>query len=52
MRADGSIDKYKARLVVKGYKQTKGLDYFDTYAPVSRKMSIRLIIAFAALYDL
>ena len=52
MRADGSINKYKARLVVKGYKQTVGLDYFDTYAPVSRKTSIRLIIAFAAFYDL
>ena len=30
MKADGTIDKYKARLVIKGYKQREGLDYFDT----------------------
>ena len=30
-KVDGSIDKYKVRLVIKDYKQTKGLDYFDTY---------------------
>ncbi len=38
MKPDGSINNYKARLVVKDYRQTKGLDYFDTYAPVSWKM--------------
>ena len=52
MKADGSIDKYKARLVVKGFKQTEGIDYFDTYSPVTRITSIRMIIAIAALYDL
>ena len=52
MKADGSIDKYKARLVVKGYRQTEGIDYFDTYSPVTRITSIRLIIALAALYNL
>ncbi|XP_072976984.1 uncharacterized protein [Typha angustifolia] len=52
MKADGSIDKYKARLVVKGYRQTEGIDYFDTYSPVTRITSIRLIIALAVLYNL
>ena len=30
-KVDGSIGKYKARIVIKGYKQTEGLDYFDTF---------------------
>ena len=52
LKADGSIDKYKTKLVIKGYKQIEGLDYFDTYSPVTRITSIRLIIAIAALWNL
>ena len=32
MKDDGTIDKYKARLIVKGFRQKEGLDYFDTYS--------------------
>ena len=49
MKAVGSIDKYKAKFVIKGYKQKEGLDYFDTYSPVTRITSIRMILAIAAL---
>jgi len=52
MKADGTIDKYKARLVIKGFRQKEGLDYFDTYSPVTRITSIRMLIAIAALYNL
>ncbi|KAJ9556796.1 LOW QUALITY PROTEIN: hypothetical protein OSB04_011410 [Centaurea solstitialis] len=52
MKADGTIDKYKARLVIKGYRQKEGLDYFDTYLPVTRITSIRLVLAIAAIRNL
>ena len=51
-KVNGSIDKYKARLVIKGYRKTDGLDYFDTYSPVTRINSIRMVLAIAALRDL
>ena len=49
---DESIDKYKARLVIKGYKQTEDLDCFDTYSPVMRINSIRMVLAISALRNL
>ena len=52
MKRDGTIDKYKARLIVKGYRQKEGLDYFDTYSPVTRITSIRMLIVLAAVHDL
>ncbi|PHT75047.1 hypothetical protein T459_22324 [Capsicum annuum] len=52
MKADGTIDKYKARLVVKDFKQKEDLDYFDTYSPITRITSIRMLIALTAVYGL
>ncbi|GJW62181.1 reverse transcriptase domain-containing protein, partial [Tanacetum coccineum] len=42
MKADGTIDKYKSRLVIKGFRQREGLGYFDTYWPVTRITSIKM----------
>ena len=52
MKTDGSIDKYKGRLVAKSYKQKEGLNYFDIYSPFMRITSIRMLIAIAALHNL
>jgi len=45
--ADRSVERFKARIVAKGYSQVKGLDYDETFAPVIRYDSLRLIIALA-----
>ena len=52
MKPDGSIDKYKVRLVAKGFKQLEGLEFFDTFSPVTRITSIRLLVAMAAIFNL
>jgi hypothetical protein len=46
--ADGSIEKYKARFVARGFFQKEGIDYEETFAPIARYTSIRTIIALAA----
>jgi hypothetical protein len=46
--ADGSVDKYKARFVAKGFSQKEGEDYDETFAPVARYTSIRAIISITA----
>nr|GEZ63956.1 zinc finger, CCHC-type [Tanacetum cinerariifolium] len=52
MKVDGSIDKYKARLVIQGFRQKEEIDFFDTYALVARISTIRLLLALAAIHDL
>ena len=44
----GAVDKYKARLVVKGYSQQYGVDYTEVFALVARTETIRLVVALAA----
>jgi hypothetical protein len=46
-KLDGSIDKYKAGLVAKGYSQTEGIDYAEIFAPVAKLNIIIMLIALA-----
>lgn len=51
-KPDGSIIRFKARLGVQGFRQRRGIDYFDTYAPVARTTIIRLLVALASIYNM
>ncbi|RVW13581.1 Retrovirus-related Pol polyprotein from transposon TNT 1-94 [Vitis vinifera] len=48
----GNIVRYKARLVAKGFTQKEGIDYKETFSPVSSKDSFRIIMTLVAHYDL
>ena len=50
--SDGTLNTYKARLVAKGFWQKEEIDYFDTYAPVLRITTIRVLFVLASLHNL
>ncbi|GJY19713.1 putative RNA-directed DNA polymerase [Tanacetum coccineum] len=48
---DGKVHTYKARLVAKGYTQTYRIDYVETFSPVAKIKSIRIMLVIAAFHD-
>lgn len=50
--AEGRIEGYKTRLVAKGFTQREGVNYNDTFSPVSSKDSMRVIMALTTHFDL
>jgi hypothetical protein len=52
LRLDGTIKKYKARIVAKGYNPKEGEDFFDTYSPVARLTTIRVLLSLTTSYGL
>lgn len=51
LQADGTLDKLRARIVAKGFNQEEGVDYLETYSPVVRTATVRLVLHTATVMN-
>ena len=47
-KSNGSLERYKARLVAKGFTQTYDINYLETFVPIAKLNSIRVLLSLAA----
>jgi hypothetical protein len=52
LMSDGTVDKYKAKLMAKGYTQKEGEDFFDNYSPVARLTIIHVLLSLVVSHGL
>lgn len=51
-KPNGEVDRHRARLVARGFTQVHGVDYSETYVPVANMLTVRMLLAYAAIINL
>jgi len=50
-KPDGTIERYKVGLVAKGYSQIEGVNYLETFSPVVKTTTVKVVLALTSIYN-